>query len=248
MIGPEYSKNETNYYETAKKQHRITVQSILTMGHLEKEIQTYLTRVYTLLSFTVIAAFIGSSLGQYFGPFTEMVYIPLICFAIVLIAAIVLTTSTQQNAFYRSSLLIFFGLIQGFLIAPLIIHVSKIDNTIPLKALLLTSLVFVCFSLSAIYADRRSYLYLYGILSCCISGLFLLSMLNIFVHSNFIENMSLFGGLIVFSLFVAVDTQMIIERASYGELDSVHAALSLFLDACNIFIRIIRILGKKNKK
>ena len=51
----------------------------------------------------------------------------------------------------------------------------------------------------------------------------------------------------VFSLFICVDTQIIIERALNGDSDSVHSALDLFLDFLNIFIRIMIILSKNNK-
>jgi hypothetical protein len=48
--------------------------------------------------------------------------------------------------------------------------------------------------------------------------------------------------------FVAVDTQVIIERSLRGDSDSVSSALDLFLDALNIFIRIMVRAKKKGKK
>jgi FtsH-binding integral membrane protein len=67
------------------------------------------------------------------------------------------------------------------------------------------------------------------------------------VQSPFIQNLWLYGGLVIFSLFVAVDTQVIIERALRGDSDSVHSALDLFLDALNIFVRIMIILSRDKK-
>ena len=55
-----------------------------------------------------------------------------------------------------------------------------------MQALLGTSVVFACFSLSALYAPRGHYLYLGGTLFSALSTLFWLSLLNIFFGSRLI--------------------------------------------------------------
>lgn len=55
-----------------------------------------------------------------------------------------------------------------------------------MQALLGTSIVFACFSLSALYAPRGQYLYLGGILMSGLSTLFWLSIMNIFFGSRLI--------------------------------------------------------------
>ena len=54
--------------------------------------------------------------------------------------------------------------------------------------------------------------------------------------------MDLYGGLAIFSAFVAVDTQVMIERARCGQGDVAHDALNMFVNVLQIFIRIAEIL------
>jgi FtsH-binding integral membrane protein len=93
-----------------------------------------------------------------------------------------------------------FGFLQGIAVSPLIASVAQVDPSIPLKAFLLTCVVFVCFSLSALLCADRRYLYLYGICTSMLLGLCILSILNIFVQSPFVQNLWLYGGLLLFSL------------------------------------------------
>lgn len=173
--------------------------------------------------------------------------LPLFLGSFGIIIVLACSKSSQENALWRSSLLLLFGFLQGIMVSPLIASVAAVDPAIPLKAFLLTCVVFSCFSLSALLTTDRRFLYLYGILSTCLLGLCVLSIFNIFLQSPFIHNLWLYGGLVLFSLFVAVDTQIIIERALRGDSDSVHSALDLFLDALNIFVRIMIILSSNKK-
>jgi hypothetical protein len=58
-------------------------------------------------------------------------------------------------------------------------QVAQVDPAIPLKAFLLTVVVFGCFSLAALLTPDRRFLYLYGVLSTCLLGLCVLTILNV---------------------------------------------------------------------
>lgn len=59
---------------------------------------------------------------------------------------------------------------QGFSLGPLINLVLRVDPAILVTALLATTTVFVCFAGTALFAKRRSYLYLGGVLSSGLIG------------------------------------------------------------------------------
>jgi len=71
--------------------------------------------------------------------------------------------------------------------------------------------------------------------------------------ARFANNVSLFGGLVIFSGFLMYDTQVAIVRAenvkSEDELDPINESLSITLDILNIFIRILQVyLEEENRK
>merc|ERR1712146_445856 len=107
-----------------------------------------------------------------------------------------------------------------------------------------TVVVFGCFSASALYAQRRSYLYLGGLLSSALSLMFWAGLINMFLGSTLLFDLRLYGGLLMFAGFVIFDTQMVVEKASMGDRDYVEHALSFFLDFVGIFVRLLIILSR----
>jgi FtsH-binding integral membrane protein len=67
-----------------------------------------------------------------------------------------------------------------------------------------------------------------------------------------LENVSLYGGLAVFSGLVLYDTQKIIAHAEnpHGTrpLSPINDSIGIYLDFINIFIRMLTIMGKQQRK
>jgi FtsH-binding integral membrane protein len=112
----------------------------------------------------------------------------------------------------------------------------------------LTLAIFASFSIAALTAKRRSFLYLGGILGTAVSWMLLLRFVNFFIRLPGLFSLQLYGGLIVFALYVIFDTQLIIEKAELGSTDFAWHALELFIDLVAIFVRILIILLDKDKK
>lgn len=187
-----------------------------------------------------------------FGSYLHVQYaLGAVWFAFVSIGLIFLlaaTPNTPANKSSRVAVVCAFGLTQGLAIGPLVDAVLDIDPSIVLHASIATVLIFVCFSAAALLAERRSYLYLGGILSSGLSFLLLASFVSIFWNSNALFNLNLYGGLVLFLGFVVFDTQLTIEKASMGDKDVEMHALNLFTDLIAIFVRILIILSKNKKK
>lgn len=139
---------------------------------------------------------------------------------------------------------------QGLALAPLAAIATQLDPSIAPMALVATTLVFGCFSLSAAVAKRRSYLFLAGILSSALSVLFWWRLgMSVFARrSAFGFEAELLVGLAVFVGYVLVDTQVIIERASAGDLDEVKHAVQLFGDFVSILVRVVILLMQREER
>lgn len=143
----------------------------------------------------------------------------------------------------------------GASLSPLIRLAVFIDPSIVVKALVGTTAVFACFSLAALFAQRRSYLYIGGFLGSALSIMFWLGLANFLFKSNFIFDLQLYGGLLVFVGYVIFDTQLLIETAdakirggASPSLDARWDAIGLFQDAVAIFVRLLIILSKNSEK
>eukprot|EP00662_Eupelagonemidae_sp_cell21_P006698 gene6698-50812_t len=148
----------------------------------------------------------------------------------------------QGNTRRRIAAFIGFGFCDGCVWRVRFGMAARIDPTLILAAAGLTCMIFTCFTLAARYAKRRSYLYLGGFLGSCILGLIACSFLQIFFHWKVLHAMQLYGGLVVFSLYVVYDTQKMIEKAHMGVRDHLIDSLELFIDLMAIFRRVLIIL------
>jgi len=210
---------------------------------LTPEIKKHLTNVYTTLAVTILFASIGSIFYLATG----------ICGSLSFLAGILLIVwlsfTPKEDQVKRFSLLMGFAFVEGISIGPLLLATLDIDPSIISTAFFGTVCVFGCFSASAYFAERRSYLFLGGMLTSSLSTMVLLGFLNIFFRSTFILNVMLYVGLLVFCGFVCFDTQLIIEKAAQGNGDVIMDSLELFLDFVAIFVRLLIILSKdKDKK
>lgn len=83
---------------------------------------------------------------------------------------------------------------------PLLEYVSVVDPSIIVTALLGTTLVFVCFSVAAMLAERGSWLFLGGTLMTLLTSMSLMTIFNLFMQSHFLYQVSVKDN--VFFVFV----------------------------------------------
>ena len=160
---------------------------------------------------------------------------------------LLMTPHSNENLQKRFLILMGFGFMQGMGLGRLVNFALDLDSSIVLNAFLGTAAIFVCFTVCSLMAERRSLLFLGGLLSSSLSFLILINFVNIFVRNAAVADASLYLGLFIFSLFIIFDTQLIIEKASYSS-DFIGHSLELFLDLVQVFVRLIIIFSKKSKK
>ncbi|KAJ3286440.1 hypothetical protein HK104_009046 [Borealophlyctis nickersoniae] len=153
--------------------------------------------------------------------------------------------ATPANENTRKYLLYGFALAKGLSLGPLLEQALYINPLNVFAALAATALLFGCFSMSVLVAGRRDMLYVGGVLSSAISVLGILSLINIFAGSRAIFSLELYLGLLVFSLYVVYDTQLMIAKAELGSRDYLSHSMELYVDLVGLFVRILIILQKR---
>ena len=117
-------------------------------------------------------------------------------------------------------------------------------------ALFATGITMGGLGLVAANAPSEQFLKWGGALGMCLAGMIGLGLVNMFWPSKNVFNIWLYGGLVLFSLFVLYDTQKIIYNAKIKPYyDPINESLSIYLDAIMIFQRFLFIfMNNKNKK
>jgi FtsH-binding integral membrane protein len=206
-------------------------------------VQNHLKQVYLSLCCALIAAAVGSYLHILWN-------IGGLLTTLACMGSIVWLLSTPPyEEKKRVTLFMASALLQGASIGPLIELAIEIDPSILVSAFVGCAVAFGCFSMAAMLAKRREYLYLGGLLSSGLSILFWLHFASsLFGGSATLFKFELYFGLLVFVGYIVVDTQDIIEKAHFGDLDYVKHALTLFTDFAAVFVRILIIMLKNSEK
>jgi FtsH-binding integral membrane protein len=83
-------------------------------------------------------------------------------------------------------------------------------------------------------------------------GLLIGSLVNLFLRSPMLHWLTTFVGVLVFTCLVAYDTQKIKELNVIGNAgtdedhkEAIHGALVLYLDFVNLFLYLLRLLGRR---
>ncbi|XP_026476756.1 bax inhibitor 1-like [Ctenocephalides felis] len=211
---------------------------------LEAPVQQHLKGVYGCLAATTSLASIGAY--SFLAGWLSAGLLPALG-ALGLGLGLMMTSPDAKNFNMRLGMLLGLGFLSGLGLGPLLAHVAQINPSIITTALFGTTLVFVAFSLSAIFAERGKWLFLGGIIVSVLNMMFFSSLANIFLQSTLIYQAHLYVGLFVMCAFVLYDTQAIIEKFRAGSRDTVGHAFDLFLDFIGIFKRLLIILSQKEE-
>lgn len=110
----------------------------------------------------------------------------------------------------------------------------------------ITALVFLIFALLGYYTSidlskLGTYLFM------ALIAIIIASIINIFIGSNSLEFAITIIALIIFVGYVAYDVNMLKNSGKFGQSENlpIYWALQLYIDFINLFIRLLRLLGKE---
>ncbi|CAK1581868.1 unnamed protein product [Parnassius mnemosyne] len=214
-------------------------------NRLEPPVRQHLKNVYGTLMMTCASASAGVFVDMYTS-FQAGFLSAIIGAGLMLM--LIATPDNGKNTKLRLGYLLGFGLTSGIGLGPLFEYVSFVEPSLIMTALLGTTLVFVCFSVAAMLAERGSWLFLGGTLMTLLTSMSVMALVNIFTQSYFLYQAHLYLGLVLMCGFVLFDTQLIIEKRRMGNKDFIQHALELFIDFIGIFRRLLIILTQKEEQ
>nr|CAX72097.1 putative Bax inhibitor-1 [Schistosoma japonicum] len=230
---------------------RLNLGTIFNFRDLDKNVQVHLKNVYSTLSVGLIISCVGAYLFQ-INSFLQSVVTSLMILSFIISLGsslfIYFTQHSRETLHSRLGAFFLFSFSTGIGFGPLFQVLSIISpDTIP-TALLGTALIFVSFTLAALFTRKRYYIYLGAALMSAVSLLTTFSFMNLFIRSPAIYEAELYIGLAIFCAFVVFDTQLIVEKRRNGDTDFVWHTLDLFIDFIEIFRHLLMILNSKRRR
>lgn len=145
----------------------------------------------------------------------------------------------------RFLILMLASVLEGASVGPAVKTAIKLDSSVLLTILMGTALTLTCFSVAAVFAKGREFLYLCGLLSSCLAFILWLQLAPaIFGPSVAVYKVEPYVGLLIFFGLFVYDTHQIVERAQHGEIDHVSHALTLSTDFFAVMVTNIIVLLK----
>jgi FtsH-binding integral membrane protein len=116
-------------------------------------------------------------------------------------------------------------------------------------AFILTSGVMGGMGLVAMNSKDDAFLSMGGILGAGLGGLVAIGLANLFLKSHALYQVSVFGGLALFTALTLYDMKLIQAKARVSPyFDPMSQSLSVYLDFINIFVRLLAILNDRKRK
>eukprot|EP00745_Piridium_sociabile_P007262 TRINITY_DN147047_c0_g1_i1.p1 TRINITY_DN147047_c0_g1~~TRINITY_DN147047_c0_g1_i1.p1 ORF type:complete len:252 (+),score=67.05 TRINITY_DN147047_c0_g1_i1:43-756(+) len=220
--------------------------TIFKFDRLERPVQQHLKNVYACLGMGMLAA----AAGAYVSLVSNFIQAGFLT-AIISVGLMLWLNSTRhckENFNKRMGIFMGFTFCSGVSLGPCLKLAIMIDPSIIPTSLLATSVIFISFTVAALFNQNRTFLYMGGLLMSALSWLMVLSFGNLFFGSRLLFDVSMYLGLFVFCAFVLYDTQLIVEKRRRGDEDFIWHSVDLFLDFINIFRKLMIILSKKESE
>ena len=170
-----------------------------------------------------------------------------VCFIIEFALVIAATMTIKRNNVALSAVLFFsFAIVNGFTLSVvlLVYQTSSVVSVFFITAVIFGIMAFIGAT------TKRDLTSIGSLLFMGLIGIILAGVVNMFLHSSGLDFAITIIGIIVFIGLTAYDTQKIKElaRANTGldvNVIGLYGAMTLYLDFINLFLKLLRLLGKR---
>lgn len=220
----------------------------------QEEIQRrFITRVYAWMTFglicTAAAAWLTISVPALLEAIISTPFMLVGLFVAEILIVIVLSaTINRLSPMVAGILFVGYAALNGVTFSFLILVYTESSIAITFGVTAATFGIMTLFG----YTTRRDLTRIGSLLFMGLIGLVLASLLNLFLKNSAIYWITTYVGILIFVGLIAYDTQklkqMSLSLDEHGEItqkSSILGALALYLDFINLFLLLLRILGRK---
>lgn len=201
----------------------------------EQELQNHLKTVYLCL-FTIMASTAAGCSLYCVESFQHGTISSIMSF--VLIIALHFHRDSC-NFWLRFSVIVCLGFCTGQLLGPFMMFVGLVDPRLVISSLIGSTVLFLSLTLTARYFRSLQYRFTDGALVIVSNILTIISIINLFLKSDKVQDILLHLGLAVTAGFVLFDTQEIMEKFQCGDTDSINHSLILFFHMLNLSRKLL---------
>ena len=200
---------------------------------------SFVKQTYQLFAGSLLAATIGAYIGiSTLGGVVAQYYIGFVILELALLVGLFFTKAKPGS---NLVMLFAFTFVSGLTLTPILSRVLGMPGgaSIVAQAFLLTTAIFGVMSIFAL-RTKKDLASMGKILFIALIVVVIGSLINLFLGSPILQVAIAGVSAILFSIFIAYDTQNIVR----GLYDSpVTAAVSLYLDFLNLFVSLLQLLG-----
>lgn len=200
----------------------------------------FIRKVYALFFIATLFAIGGVVLGFMFPPLMAAIASSPWIMLLLMIGGVLGAQAVRHVPGVNLLALFGFTTLTGLVISPLLYIISQDNPASIIQAGVLTVGIFGGLT-AYVFISRRDFSFLRGMVVTGLIVVVLAGLLNIFIASSALGFALAAASLLLFSGFVLYDTSNIIRR--YPTNEYVAGALSLYLDAFNIFLALLRLLN-----
>ncbi len=199
----------------------------------------FVRKVYSLFFLSLL---VTVGVGALAVPYTQVIMSMWFVVIIAEIACLFGLMAAQRVSGLNVALLYLFSAIQGLILGPLLALYEARFPGLPAEAGWVTLAVFGGLT-GYVFATKKDFSFLGGILWVGIIALMAAGIVSIFVHAAWLSIAYSVVGVLIFSGYVLYDTSQIMNRLS--PQDAVVGAAMLYLDFVNLFLFILRLLSNR---
>jgi len=198
----------------------------MTMGDISEKTRAHLTRVYSTLLTSTLSCVVGMYLNSTFM-FTGFLMTLASIFGMIYFMYQVNSSSNSEST--QIGYLLAFAFFMGFQAGPGIHHIAAVDPQMLTQAVAYTGTSFASFSAISLFSQRRTFLFLGGVIMTMMQAMALYSIFS-WLGGSTIGLGYIMVSLFMTCLWIIFDTQIIVEQAEQGQRQVAKHAMTLFMD------------------